>query len=422
MNILVFSNAISPYKGSEFSVGWNYVKHMSTTGNRIYVIFGGSKNEKKDIDNYLSVNKLNNTTFIYAGNHQEHVDWARYPLLSYVTVIMAYKKWMKKVYDLALIIIKENDIDVVHYLNPIGFKEPGYLWNLDKPYVWGPVQGVDNFPSSLYPILGKRGLLEAIARRLVLNYMFLFDSRVRKAFKRTDLLIAATPKTKRDLKRFYNRESIYLPENAIEAIERNSPVDYCKGECLNIISVGTLCDRKGFILQLKTVENLLRLGYSNFKWTIVGSGYLEATLKNYSKTHGLDNNVLFTGQVERSEVQNLFMQAHLNVISSLSEATTTVLWEAMAKGIPTMTLDHCGMGGVLSDEDSFKVRLGSVPKVVGAMVGNIIEILDNPSLIEEKSKNTLLTAQRNCWNKRVEIIENIYKKCIVMYHSVDKNK
>lgn len=36
--------------------------------------------------------------------------------------------------------------------------------------------------------------------------------------------------------------------------------------------MGTLCDRKAFILQLKTAECLLKKGYSNFKWTIVVSG------------------------------------------------------------------------------------------------------------------------------------------------------
>ena len=415
MNILVLTNAISPYRGSECAVGWNYIKHMSTSGHRLYVIFGGSKNEKNDIDKYLSINKLDNVTFVYAGNHQEHVDWEGHPRLSQIKVITAYKEWMGKVYELALKIIREKDIDLVHYLNPIGFKEPGYLWRIDKPYMWGPLQGVENFPLSLYPILGKRGLIEAVARRLILNYKFLFDSRVRKAFKSTDLLVAATPKTQRDLKRFYKRDSVYLPENAIERIEVDSPVTYNKGECLNIISVGTLCDRKGHILQLKTAEMLLCSGYNNFKWTIVGSGYKEASLKNYSSTHGLDGNVEFTGQVSRNEVQELFKSAHLNVITSLSEATTTVLWESMSKGIPTMTLDHCGMGGVLSSTDSFKIRVRSVSCVVNDMADCIINIFETPSIIEEKSNNTLLTAQRNTWNERIGVIENLYKECIKRY-------
>ncbi len=416
MNILVLTHSISPYRGSECAVGWNYVKYMSSTGNRLYVLFGGGKNDKEDIDKYLSVNKMGNVSFIYAGSYDEHINW-KHLSLAIIKAIGAYREWMKKMYVLASRLVEKYDIDIVHYLNPIGFKEPGYLWKLDKPYMWGPLQGVQNFPLSLYSILGKRGLVEAVARLLLLNYKFFLDPRVRKAFKRTDLLIAATPKTKRDLKRFYNRDCLYLPENAIEIIEADEPIAYHKGECLNIISVGTLCDRKGFILQLKAAERLLRSGYGNFKWTIVGSGYLEAALKRYSSAHGLNGNVVFTGQITRDEVQKLFKQAHLNVISSLSEGTPTVIWEAMAKGIPTMTLDHCGMGGVLSDDDSFKVKVAGVSKVVGVMAETIISIFNEPLLIAEKSRNTLAVARKNTWERRVGIIEKLYNEAIELHRN-----
>lgn len=416
MNILVFSNAISPYHGSEYAVGWNYVINMSKR-HKLYVLYGGNKD---NIEKYLITSKLENVTFIYAGNHQSSVNWNRHPLLSQIQVIRAHKLWHKKVLKIAYDIIKKYNIDIIHFLNPIGFKEPGYLWKLDKPYIWGPLQGVENFPICLYPILDKRGLLEAIARLFILNYKFFFSPRICKAFKRADLLVAATPKTKYDLKKFYNKDCVYLPENAIIDIETEKPIFYRKGECLNIISVGSLCDRKAFILQLKTAECLLKKGYCNFKWTIVGSGYKENELKFYTNTHGLDRNVFFTGLLDRSEVQSLFKKAHLNVISSLSEATTTVLWESMSKGIPTMSLNHCGMSGVLSNEDSFLIKVRNASKVIEDMSKVISEIMEKPSQIEEKSKNTILTAQKNTWEKRIDIIEELYRTAIKNY-SIRKN-
>ncbi len=411
MNILVFSNAISPYHGSEYAVGWNYVINMSKR-HKLYVLYGGNID---NIEKYLKTSTLENVTFIYAGNHQSSVNWNRHPLLSQIQVIRAHKLWHKKVLSIASDIINKYDIDLIHFLNPIGFKEPGYLWKLDKPYIWGPLQGVENFPLCLYPILDKRGLLEAIARLFILNYYFFCNTRIKNAFKRADLLVAATPKTKYDLKKIYNKDSVYLPENAIIDIETEKPTVYGSGECLEIISVGSLCDRKAFILQLKTAEYLLKKGYSNFKWTIVGSGYKENELKYYTNTHGLERNVFFTGLLERSEVQTLFKKAHLNVISSLSEATTTVLWESMSKGIPTMSLNHCGMSGVLSDEDSFLIKVRKASKVVNDMSNVIIDIINNPSIIEEKSRNTIVTAKKNTWEKRIDIIEELYRTTIKNY-------
>ena len=54
-----------------------------------------------------------------------------------------YKKWQWKTYLIAKEICAEVNIDVLHQLNMIGFREPGYLWKLSKengvPFVWGPI-------------------------------------------------------------------------------------------------------------------------------------------------------------------------------------------------------------------------------------------------------------------------------------------
>ena len=45
---------------------------------------------------------------------------------------------------------KVEKMDVLHQLNMIGFREPGYLWNLSQengvPVVWWPVDAKDKFP------------------------------------------------------------------------------------------------------------------------------------------------------------------------------------------------------------------------------------------------------------------------------------
>ena len=57
-----------------------------------------------------------------------------------------YKKWQKRTLKIASDIIKQHPIDIIHQLNMIGFREPGYLWQINKPFVWGPVDAKENFP------------------------------------------------------------------------------------------------------------------------------------------------------------------------------------------------------------------------------------------------------------------------------------
>lgn len=66
MKILVITYPCSPYRGSEFSVSWNYVTHMSKD-NELYVIYGTSGNgfgNVSELKNWLSKNELQNVHFI----------------------------------------------------------------------------------------------------------------------------------------------------------------------------------------------------------------------------------------------------------------------------------------------------------------------------------------------------------------------
>ena len=63
--------------------------------------------------------------------------------------IGVYNIWQKRAYQQALKILSTNKIDIIHQLNMIGFREPGYLWKIkDIPFVWGPVGGLGFIPFS----------------------------------------------------------------------------------------------------------------------------------------------------------------------------------------------------------------------------------------------------------------------------------
>ena len=54
---------------------------------------------------------------------------------------------IKKAYLMAKDICKEMHIDILHQLNMIGFREPGYLWKIKNiPFIWGPVDAKESFP------------------------------------------------------------------------------------------------------------------------------------------------------------------------------------------------------------------------------------------------------------------------------------
>lgn len=74
-------------------------------------------------------------------------------------------------------------------------------------------------------------------------------------------------------------------------------------------------------------------------------------LKKYADKHNINKHITWHGNIPREQVLRLMSDSHLHVISSLGDATTTVLFEAMSFAVPTMTLDHCGMAGVVCSID-----------------------------------------------------------------------
>lgn len=396
-NVLLVTYEISPYQGSESSVSWNYVLKMQHF-HKLTVLYNKGK---EDIEHYLQTEKMDNVTFCNLSSQPT----ARNGLIRHISHNLNYMKWHKRAYTQAKEWIKNGEIDIVHYLNPIGFKEPGYLWKLSIPYVWGPIQAVENRPLVLFPALSFKEKTNALLRRIIHNSAFILLPRVRQAMHRADYLFAATPNTVRMIKKYYGRESFYLPENGILQMERTKPIDYQEGETMQIVWIGALCPRKALVILL---DALSRTRNRQWQLSVIGKGYLFQQLKRESEQLGIDGHITWHGNVPRTEVLRLIQTAHLHVISSLGEGNPTVLWEAMSWAVPTMTLDHCGMVGVVCEKCGIKIPIHSYKQVVTDMAGHIDHLIEQPETIGQLSHGVIECSEKFMWSNRIKIFNDVY--------------
>jgi len=65
-----------------------------------------------------------------------------------------YAAWQRAAYRVARDLHRRRPFDVVHHLNMTGYREPGYLWKLPAPFVWGPVDGAANVPRAFFRLMG----------------------------------------------------------------------------------------------------------------------------------------------------------------------------------------------------------------------------------------------------------------------------
>lgn len=405
MTILLITYDISPYRGSEASVSWNYVSKMRLS-HQLVVLYGRCKDE---VEGYLRQNDMRGVAFV----NVPFVEVSGSGLLINVKYNLNYRKWHKVACLMAVDLMKRQKIDVIHYLNPIGFKEPGYCWRIKGvPYVWGPVQGVENRPLCLYRALGVSGVVDALVRLIAHNGMLLFSPRVRRAVKRADCVFAATPNTVRQMRRVFGKETIYLPENGILKMNRTEPVVYKSGEVLRIVWCGAVCYRKGLIILLDALRKV-----KSVKWclNVIGGGNLLSKLKDYADKTGIGKNITWHGSIPREQVFRLMADSHLHVISSLGDATTTVLLEAMSFAVPTMTLDHCGMAGVVCPKCGIKIPIYSYNQVVNDMATNIEGIINEPERINHLSRGVIECSKKYLLENRIGVFDKVYEEVKRMY-------
>lgn len=403
--IALITYDISPYRGSEASVSWNYVWNMRHT-NKLIVVYGRGKEE---IEKFITENgSVDNVEFI--NNPIEKITGGG--IVMDIKYNLAYRRWQKKTYEIIKDMADKGKVDLIHYLNPIGFKEPGFCWKIDGvPYVWGPIQGVENRPFELYSALSLKGKVNALTRRIVHNGLFIFMPRLKKALKRVDVVFAATPNTVKNLKRWYGKDSVYLPENGIMKMERTTPVCY-KGDTLKLIWIGTINERKALVILL---DALSQVKAKNWHLDVLGDG--DQIIKLQKRFSYLNRNITWHGMVDRTSVQEVLSQSHLHVISSMGEGNTTILWEAFGKAIPTLTLDHCGMAGVVCEKCGIKIPIHSYKQVVERIAAEIEEILLHPEKIGKLSAGALECAMQFMWENRIALYNETYNRLINSYKS-----
>lgn len=416
--IALIAYAVSQKYGSEYAVGWEFINHMARTGEYRFVVYYGSTKSGL-IGNTEVLPYIENVSWKFVGlpdDFKNRLYWLIRKKIYYVFgFYFQLKEWHQIV---AKQICKDNSIekyDLIHYLNPIGIKEPGESWKINIPYVWGPLQGVETWPKCLINVLDTKGKVEAYIRKFIQNYILRHSSRLRRAIERADIVIAATPNTCIQIKNLYHKQSFYLPENGLKEFVGDVR-KYVDGSVLQIIWVGELSNRKGLILLLMALKDLGNLK-DNVHLSVFGDGAYRVYLQNYIICNGLSQCVTFYGKVDRSVVQKEFLKSHLHVITSLSEATTTVIWEAKACGVPTMTLDHCGMSGVVNNENGIKISLTSLSQVVNDIELNIIKILKNPSIIERLSRGVLKSNFKYMWRERCNTFRTLYLEAIANYNN-----
>lgn len=399
MKILVNCYACSPYRGSEPGMGWNFVKCLSKF-HELHIIT--EKKYQKDLDKYFCEHPDEKKYYHFHFIKRERHNILRkiYPPSYY----WFYKKWQKKVLAFSQELEKTHHFDIIHQLNMIGYREPGYLYKLKKPFVWGPIGGFNITPWTLLSSMGIYGCIFFFCRNVINLYQMHHSKRIRTAINNSDALISATKDDHDKILDIFGKNSIIIPEVGFTSPSNNISPRRRNGK-LKICWSGLHIPRKSLNLLLEAIS--LCKNKENIELHIIGDG--ECNLKWKKMANKLQiNNIKWYGWVNRNTAMNIMQESHIFTITSLSDATSTVLLEALSLGLPIITLNHLGFANVVTDKCGIKINLKSKRQLINDLSKAIDTIYNDEDLRLDLVKGAILRSKDFSWEAKAETINQIY--------------
>lgn len=414
MRILLLSYAFSPFKGSEFSVAWNYALHMGKK-HHLDIIIGlvddhmGNFKILPEIQKEIEKKKLKvNIIPVHPNKIANVLNFLNKKNIFPYSFYFAYKYWHKQAYKKSLGLVSKNNYDLVHYQNPIGYREPGYLWKLDIPYVWGPIGGINTFNENLKSFLKLKGLIDLYLRKYSNFFNYRFNKRLKKAFARTNLLLINNSTDQITFDKYFSKKTKIFSESWISYPFKKNINSSKK---LKLIWVGTLNERKGLIIFLKAL--------SKFKFkqdillNVVGEGNMKHSLEKFVLENRL-RNVKFLGKINRDEVQYEFQNSDFSLYTSLMDANPSVNWESISNSCPVIGFDIDGIKDNLDENCSIKINIDTKPEKT---IDNINTVLKN--ILEKReelkiyfNKNIIKSYRSNHWEQKTSQWEIFYNEAI----------
>ena len=412
LTVLVHAYACNPRFGSEEGVGWGWVCAIAKHHD-LHVLTAAYHQE--DIEAALEADPelRAHVTFHYVPHRPWHYrptpGWKRIEeSIAKPIMHMAYRSWQRAAYRYAVDLAESTAFDLVHVITYVGFRFPGKFWKLPMPLVWGPIGGLENTPWRYFRVFRPAGWVKYTGRNIINTLHKLLLISPRRAFHKADGgVIAATTAIQEEIRRWYRVESVVRCEigmvgkpEAVEIGERSSDAP------LQIVWSGLHEDRKALPLLLDALRGMPDA--VNWRLTVLGSGPLTTTWKAKAHELGLDDRVEWTGRIDRELAISRMANAHVMVITSVYDLTSTVIVEALCMGLPVVCPDHYGFSDAIDDSCGFKVGTESLETISQGIAEALTQLHNNESERQRLANGALRRAGRFSWDETGKLVSDLY--------------
>ena len=403
--VLIVAYACSPYKGSESIVGWG--RALETAKYCETWVLAGTESEP-DIKKFLSENgEIPNLHFCFLERNNATSLFDKLPSL-YAHNYLAINNWHRRAKDFVANLHQQINFDLVHHVNITGYREPGYLWQLDIPFVWGPISGTQNLPWRFLPTLGLMQGAKEFLRNSLNVLQLRTSSRVRKAANKAAALITANSTNREDFVGISKNFPVLLLETGLAEVAATMPQKDTSHETLRILWSG---EHKAFKALPILLDALASLSPDiKYELKILGRGPMRKAWEALAIKRGIKAEWL--GFVPYTEIMGQYDWADVFVFTSLRDTSGNVMLEAISRGIPVICPNHQGAADIIDVNSGIKIPVNSPRQLISNFADAIEMLAEDRQLLARLSHGALERARYFLWENNGAQMAEIYRHAL----------
>jgi glycosyltransferase involved in cell wall biosynthesis len=403
MRIALVGHACSPILGSEPGITWNWAASLARLHD---VTLFAHPQYRAAVDAELAQRPIERLKLHWVETNSPLDPWK--PQRSERGIRIHYRMWQSAVLRVLKKLQAKSNFELVHHVSWGSLQQPPTAWKLGLPFVWGPVGGGQTWPAAFMQFAASGRSTERLRNLLVC--LTRWNPLVVRAAHHADLILAINGETARTLTNLHTRRVEFLTDYGIQE-------DWLTDRRANSSPPGSLsmlwggrCEpRKGLPLIL---EAMAKVPNPSIRLTAAGDGPCLAEWQHMAQTLGIGERVNFIGRVPWTKMAELFTSSDVLLFPSLRDSQGTIVLEAMARGLPLITLDHQGVGQIVPKEAGVKVPVTTPQETIAGLADAMALLADNPQRRTEMGSAAARCAAENTWAKRAERMTTLYEEVL----------
>jgi len=397
--VLLSAFACHPTEGSEPGNGWNWSSGLAKKDFEVHCLTRIVGKENIEAHNIHSNLHFHYITLPFGLE--------RLYTMSQPTMYLYYILWQWAAYKKAKFLHKTIKFDVAHHVTWGSLQMGSFLYQLNIPFIFGPTGGGQIAPDNFKKYFGHSWTAEE-RRKKVTCFFLTFNNAFRKMIRKAEVVIVSNRETE-DMAKSNGATKCYLTLDA--ALPRNffpkqfSPKRLFAGK-LKLLWIGRLLPRKGIFLILDVMKEL---SYNrSITLTIVGDGPDGPALYSKIREYELEETVFWKGQVPYKEVKSYYEDHDIFFFASLRDSCPAQLIEAMAYGLPVVTINLHGQALIVDDERGILCNCDTPEIAIKELANAITYLFSHPEVVTQKSMAANSFAAQQMWPNKIDTIVNSY--------------